>query len=94
MDTFTRLNNLVGKEGLLKVPHDELRFTFLTVDPAPTLPAEADDETFQIAISQSSFEVRFDKGILIDGSNTRVISGRYISRIFEVSSERPREESL
>jgi hypothetical protein len=82
MDTLTRLNDLVGKVGLLKIPRSEVKFTFLSVDPAPGFPTEVDDDAFQTAISQSSFEVRFDEGILIDGKNTKVISGRYVSRIF------------
>lgn len=94
MDILTRLNNLVGKEGLLKIPYDEVRFTFLSVNPAPDLPTEADDDAFQTAISESSFEARFEEGVLIDGSNTKIISGRYISRIFGISSERPCGESL
>jgi hypothetical protein len=53
----------------------------LSVDPAPNLPAEADDESIQDAINRSEFRVRFDEGTLIDGSDIRVISGRYISLI-------------
>jgi hypothetical protein len=34
-----------------------------------------------MAITEGRFLVRFDNGILIDGSDTRVISGRDISRI-------------
>jgi len=45
------------------------------------LPAEADDVTIQAAITRSRFVVRFDEGTLIDGSDTRVISGRDISLI-------------
>jgi len=82
MDALTRLNNLVGKKGLLKIAnHGEVRFTFLSVDPASDLPTEADDDAFQDVITQSSFKVRFDE-VTIDGSDTRVISGAHISRIF------------
>ncbi|HMD76705.1 MAG TPA: hypothetical protein VKG86_04965 [Terracidiphilus sp.] len=82
MDTVTRSNNLIGKKGLLKIAnHGEVRFTFLSVDPVSDLPAEADDDAFQNVINQSSFKVRFDK-VIIDGSDTKVISGFYISRIF------------
>jgi hypothetical protein len=83
MDTLARLNDLVGKKGLLKIAnHGEVGFTFVSVDPAPNLPAEADIEAFHDAITLSSFRVRFDDGLLIDGSDSRVISGFYISRIF------------
>ena len=79
---LTRLNALVGKQGLLKIRFSgEVGFTFLSVDPAPDLPTETDDETIQFAITRSHFLVRFDDGILIDGSEERVISGRHISLI-------------
>jgi hypothetical protein len=38
-------------------------------------------EPIQTAINRSSFLVRFDDGILLDGSDTKVISGRDISLI-------------
>ncbi len=80
--TLTRLKALAGKQGLLKIRFaGEVGFTFLSVDPAPDLPAEVDDETIQTAITRSLFRVRFDEGTLIDGSDTRVISGRDISLI-------------
>jgi hypothetical protein len=84
MDTLLRLTNLMGKHGLLKIRQaGEVRFTFLSVEPGPDLPTEMDDDGFQAAINQSSFGVLFENGVLIDGSNTSVISGWYISRIFE-----------
>lgn len=80
--TLSRLNGLVGKQGLLKIRYaGQVGFTFLSVVPAPNLPAEADDESIQDAINRSEFQVRFDEGTLIDGSDTRVISGRHISLI-------------
>ncbi len=80
--TLSRLNALTGKQGLLKIRYaGEVGFTFLSVDPAPDLPPETDDEAIQAAINRSRFRVRFDKGTLIDGSDTRVISGRDISLI-------------
>jgi hypothetical protein len=83
MDTLSRLNNLVGTRGLLKIANSgEVGFTFLSVDPPPDLPTEADLEAFHNAVTLSSFRVRFDDGILIDGSDTKVISGHYISRLF------------
>jgi hypothetical protein len=83
MDTLARLNSLIGTRGLLKIAnHGEVGFTFLSVDPAPNLPAESDFEAFHNAISLSSFRVCFDDGVLIDDSDTKVISGYYISRLF------------
>jgi hypothetical protein len=86
MGTLSRLKALTGKQGLLPIRvadgyAGEVRFTFLSVDPAPNLPEETDDEAIQEAINRSRFLVRFDEGTLIDGSDTRVISGRDISRI-------------
>lgn len=79
---LSRLNALTGKQGLLKIRYaGEVGFTFLSVDPAPDLPAGTDDEAIQAAITRSRFLVRFDEGTLIDGSDTRVISGRDISLI-------------
>jgi hypothetical protein len=40
-----------------------------------------DDEEIQRAITQSEFTVQFGDGILIDGSNRKVISGFHISLI-------------
>jgi hypothetical protein len=74
------VNALIGKQGLLKIRYaGDVGFTFLSVDPAPDLAPETDDEAIQAAINRSRFPVRFDKGTLIDGSDTRVISGRDIS---------------
>jgi len=82
MDILARLNNLVGKQGLLKLQYaGEVEFTFLSVSPATALPTEQDDAAFQAAITRSEFVVRFDEGTLIDGSHTKVVSGRYISLI-------------
>jgi hypothetical protein len=79
---LSRLKALTGKQGLLKIRFaGEVGFTFLSVDPAPDLPADADDNGIQTAITRSRFLVRFDEGTLIDGSDTRVISGHDISLI-------------
>jgi hypothetical protein len=84
METLSRLNALIGKQGLLKIRFaGEVGFTFLAVYPAPDLRAETNDEAIQTAIARSQFLVRFDEGTLIDGSDTKVISGRDISRIRE-----------
>jgi hypothetical protein len=82
LKTLSRLNDLGGKQGLLKIRYaGEVGLTFLSVDPPSDLPGEADDESTQDAITRSQFRVRFDEGTLIDGSDTGVISGRYISLI-------------
>ena len=44
-------------------------------------PTETGNDAFQRAITQSEFTVRFDNGVLIDGSDTKIISGQYISLI-------------
>lgn len=81
-ETLSRLNALAGKQGLLKIRFaGEVGFTFESVYPAPDLPAEADDDTIQTAITRSRFLVRFQEGTLIDGSEKRVISGRDISLV-------------
>lgn len=59
----------------------EVGFTFLAVYPANDLPTDDDDEAVQTAITRSSFLVRFDDGILIDGSDRRVVSGHDPFRI-------------
>jgi hypothetical protein len=83
MDMLSRLNELVGTKGLLKIANNgEVGFTFLSVYPAPDLPEESDLEAFHNAITLSSFRVRFDDGVLIDGSDSKVISGDCISRLF------------
>jgi hypothetical protein len=84
MDTASRLSKLVGKEGLLTTTGGEFRFTFLVIHPPAKLPSEPsdDEDAFQRAVSQSEFTVRFKEGILIDGSNTKRVSGMYISKIF------------
>jgi hypothetical protein len=80
---LARLNALTGKQGLLNIRYaGEVGFTFLSVvDPPPDLPADSDGDAIQNAITRSRFLVRFDEGTLIDGSNTRTISGRDISLI-------------
>jgi hypothetical protein len=82
VDILSRLQNLVGKKGLLKIAQaGEVGFTFLAVHPASNLPANGDDDELQRAITRSDFTVQFDKGVLIDDSNRKVISGGYISLI-------------
>ena len=82
MDTLTRLKNLVGKQGFLQVGSlDDVEFMFVDVIPANPLPEGTDEDSFLRAIIHSSFTVRFNEGMLFDGSNTRVVSGRYMSLI-------------
>jgi hypothetical protein len=82
VDILSRLQNLVGKHGLVKIAHaGEVGFTFIAVHPALGLPLNGDDDELQDSITRSEFTVQFDEGILIDGSNRRVISGSYISLI-------------
>ncbi len=76
MDTLSRLNAIVGKKGILKIANSgHERCTFLSVAPAPDLPTKPDPETFNHAISISSFRVRFDNIVLNDGSNEMSVSG-------------------
>jgi hypothetical protein len=80
--TRTRLQALTGKKGLLKIRFaGEVPFTFLSVYTPADLPSEINDQDIETAITRSSFLVRFDDGILLDGSDTREISGRDISLI-------------
>jgi hypothetical protein len=80
-DILSHLLNLVGKKGFLHTQTGDYEFTFIAVHPAPNLPMSGDDEEIQRAISQSEFTVQFGDGILIDGSNRKVISGFDICRI-------------
>ena len=84
----SRLYALIGKQGLVPVRTDngwagEKPFTFLSVEPPSEVLAgeDNDDQDIQAAIDRSRFLVRFDEGALIDGSKTKTISGRDISRI-------------
>jgi len=82
MDIPSRLNALVGKDGLLSTSAGEFRFTFLAVHPPEKLPSEADENAFLVAVTKSEFTVRFADGTLVDGSNTKKVSGFYISKIY------------
>ena len=61
--------------------------TLLSVDPPTKYPAKLDDDPIASlmdmgrVIDGSRFTVRYQDGILVDGSDTGVISGWYISRI-------------
>jgi hypothetical protein len=87
METLSRLNNVVGKQGFVKIPFREAEVTFLSVDPPTKYPTEIDDDPIQglldmgQVIDRSQFTVRYENGILVDGRNTGVVPGRYMSRI-------------
>lgn len=86
LDIPPRLQNLVGKRGLvlLRASGDaaqEFEFTIVAVHPSAAIPEQGDDEALQQAITRSEFTVKFDEGTVIDGSNYKVISGRFISLI-------------
>jgi hypothetical protein len=82
LDILSRLQNLIGKQGLVKLANvGEVGFTFIAVHPAQSLPRSGDDAALQLAITQSEFTVQFDGEILVEGSNRKVISGLYISLI-------------
>lgn len=82
VDILSRLRNLVGKQGLLKIAEaGDVGFRFLAVHPSTKLPPTGDDDDLQSAITRSSFTVQFDNGLLINGSNMMVVDGQYISLI-------------
>lgn len=82
VDLHSRLMNLVGKRGLVKIANNvgELGFVILAVHPAKGLPLTGGDDDLQNAITKSEFTIQFEDAI-VDGSNRRVISGFYISLI-------------
>ena len=82
-DNLKRLHGFAGMRGLLPVRSVdgfwEEPFTFTgVVTPPPVIPAETDFDTFNNLISASNFHIRFDEGVLIDGRNTRNVSGFYV----------------
>jgi hypothetical protein len=86
VDIPARLQNLPGKRGLVMLKSDreagrEFEVTIVAVHPARDLPGTGDDDELQRAITRSEFTVKFEDDTLIDGSNYKVISGRYISLI-------------
>jgi hypothetical protein len=82
LEIRSRLLNLVGKQGLVNIARaGEINFTIMAVHPAEDLPESGNDDDLQEAINRSEFSVRFEDGVFVEGSNSRVISGRYISLI-------------
>jgi hypothetical protein len=86
VDIPPRLQNLVGKRGLVMLKPSgkagrEFEFAIVAVHPASDIPGTGGDDELQRAITQSEFTVKFEDGTFIDGSNYKVISGRYISLI-------------
>jgi hypothetical protein len=82
MDMFSRLNGLIGKDGILNTRAGEFRFTFLVVHPSAKLASETDEDAFQLAVTQSEFTVQFSGGTMIDGRNTKKVSGFHISKTY------------
>jgi hypothetical protein len=82
-DNLARLRGLIGKRGLFPVRSAdgffrEVPFTFVAVAPPRNIAEETDFDTFNALISRSEFVVRFDDGTLLDGRNTRSVSGSYV----------------
>jgi hypothetical protein len=82
-DNLARLRGLIGRRGLLPVRSadgfsGEVPFTFVAVAPPRHVPEETDFDTFNALMSRSEFLVRFDDGTLLDGRNTRSVSGFYV----------------
>ena len=82
-DNLARLRGLLGRRGLLPVRSadgfsGEVPFTFVAVAPPRHVPEETDFDTFNALINRSEFVVRFDHGTLLDGRNTRNVSGFYV----------------
>jgi hypothetical protein len=78
-----RLRGLVGMRGLFPVRSadgfsGEAPFTFVAVAPPRTIPTKTDFDTFNRLIDASDFHIRFDEGTLLDGRNTRTVSGFYV----------------
>ena len=75
-DNLARLRGLVGMRGLFPVRSadgfsGEVPFTFVAVAPPRTIPTETDFDA-------CNFHIRFDEGTLLDGRNTRNVSGFYV----------------
>ena len=81
-DNLDRLHRFVVIRGLLPLRSAEgfweEPFTFTGVMPPPIIPAETDFDTFNNLVSASTFQIRFDEGVLIDGRNKRNVSGFYV----------------
>jgi hypothetical protein len=80
---LTRLRGFAGMRGLFPVRSadgfsGEVPFTFVAVVPPRTIPARTDFDTFNRLIDTCDFLIRFDEGTLLDGRNTRTVSGFYV----------------
>jgi hypothetical protein len=71
----------MGSGGTYKVPGGpELRFVqVMSIKTPSELPPEDDDNAIQNAIDSSTFTVRLEDGVLIDGKNTVTVHGYEIS---------------
>jgi hypothetical protein len=81
---LSRLQNLTGKKGRLKVAQSDrsVAFTFVEIHPPAQLPAETDENAFERAKTESEFTVHFHEGDILDGHDTMRVSGRYVSVIY------------
>jgi hypothetical protein len=82
-DNLARLRSFIGRRGLLPVRSangfsGDVPVTFIGVTPPRNISEETDLDTFNALISRSEFTVRFDDGTLLDGRNTRSVSGFYV----------------
>ena len=82
-DNLVRLRGLIGKRGLLPIRSadgfcGEVPFIFVAVAPPRNIPKETDFDTFNSLIDRSEFVVHFDDGTLLDGRNTRSVSGFHV----------------
>jgi hypothetical protein len=79
MDFLSYLQTLVGRRVLVAVRHAvQAEGIVVAVDPTTDLPSDTILHAERIAIDRSQFTVQFSNGDLLDGSNTRVISGRHM----------------
>ena len=78
MDFLSYLEALVGQRVLVTVRYAvQAEGIVAAVDPTTDLPSETIPHGERIAIDRSQFTVQFSNDDLLDGSNTRVISGRH-----------------
>jgi len=84
MNNLTRIQKLKGIRGqTVPIPREhghswEAPYTIERVVLPDYIPEGNDPYTFDALIRASRFLVRFDEGVLIDGSNTRLLSGSEI----------------
>jgi hypothetical protein len=80
MDFLSYLRTLVGQPALVAVRYaQQAEGIVVAVEPTTDMPPATIPHAGRIAIDRSQFTVLFSNRDLLDGSNTRVISGRNIS---------------